>query len=110
MNILAVEDQSTLDELLQLPTVVLAKHSTRCFISTRAMRQVTKFADSNPDIPVYQLDIIDHPELSERVSVDLQVPHESPQVIVISNGEAVWNDSHFGITDKAITKGLESTP
>lgn len=107
MSIRTVEDESTLDEALQLPTVVLAKHSTRCFISTRAMRQVTKFADSNPDVPVYQLDIIGHPELSERVSTDLEVPHESPQVIVVLNGEAVWSDSHFGITETAIAKGIE---
>jgi bacillithiol system protein YtxJ len=94
MSIRTVEDESTLDEALQLPTVVLAKHSTRCFISTRAMRQVTKFADSNPDVPVYQLDIIGHPELSGRVSTVLEVPH-------------VWSDSHFGITEKAIAKGIE---
>jgi bacillithiol system protein YtxJ len=57
--------------------------------------------------PVYQLDIIGHPELSGRVSTVLEVPHESPQVIVVSNGEAVWSDSHFGITEKAIAKGIE---
>ena len=108
MSIRALEDESKLDQLLQLPTVVLAKHSTRGFISTRAMRQVTKFAEKHPDVPVYQLDIIAFPQLSERVAVDLQVPHESPQVIVLTDGTATWNDSHFGITEKAIAKGVSS--
>ncbi len=71
MSIRTVEDESTLDEALQLPTVVLAKHSTRCFISTRAMRQVTKFADSNPDVPVRSI--------SSTSSATPNCPGGSPQ-------------------------------
>ena len=107
MSLLEIADESALEEVLQLPRVLLAKHSTKCFISTRAMRQVNKFAEKHSEIPVYQLDILAHPDLSERVASELQVPHESPQIILLSNGEAIWNDSHFGITQKAIEKAVE---
>jgi hypothetical protein len=36
----------------------------------------------------------------------LGVAHESPQVIVLRNGQVVWNASHFSITAQAVTAAV----
>ncbi|MEE3181603.1 MAG: monothiol bacilliredoxin BrxC family protein, partial [Planctomycetota bacterium] len=37
-------------------------------------------------------------ELAER----LGVLHQSPQAILVRDGQAVWNDSHEGVTSAAL--------
>jgi bacillithiol system protein YtxJ len=36
------------------------------------------------------------------------VRHETPQVIVLRDGKAVWNASHFDVQATAVTKAVES--
>ena len=46
--------------------------------------------------------------LSDLVARETGIRHESPQVILFRNGEAVWNTSHHGITAESLRKALES--
>ena len=45
-------------------------------------------------------------ELSTEIENRLGVTHESPQVIVLHNGQVVWNASHFDITVDAVTEAV----
>ena len=45
-------------------------------------------------------------ELSTEIENRLGVAHESPQVIVLRNGQVVWNASHFKITADAVTEAV----
>ena len=46
--------------------------------------------------------------LSDLVARETGIRHESPQVILLRNGEAVWNTSHHGITAESLREALES--
>jgi bacillithiol system protein YtxJ len=46
--------------------------------------------------------------LSELVARETGIRHESPQIILFRNGEAVWNTSHHGITVESLRKALDS--
>jgi bacillithiol system protein YtxJ len=50
------------------------------------------------DMPLYFLDLIQHRELSRRVAEDFQVHHESPQMLLIKDGECILDQSHGGIS------------
>jgi len=51
-----------------------------------------------PDsIDFYYLDLIKYRLLSEKIAEDFSVYHESPQVLLIKNGECVYDESHSGI-------------
>ena len=81
---------------------VVYKHSPICGVSSSARGEVATFADANPDVPVWQVDVVRQRELSRRVAAELGTPHASPQVILLCRGRAVWTASHFAITRRAL--------
>ncbi len=52
----------------------------------------------NPAAPVYYLDLIKYRDISNTIADKLSVKHESPQVLVIKNGECVYHASHNAIS------------
>lgn len=80
--------------------VLIFKHSTRCSISSMSLdRLLRKWKDADLEkVTPYFLDLIAHRELSELVAREFDVPHESPQVLLIKNGGAIYDNSHFGIS------------
>jgi bacillithiol system protein YtxJ len=74
---------------------VIFKHSTRCSISLMVKRRFELDWDKIPqDVPLYFLDLIKYRELSSLVASDFQVYHESPQLLLIKDGECVLDLSH----------------
>jgi bacillithiol system protein YtxJ len=45
-------------------------------------------------------------ELSNEIENRLGVRHESPQVIVLRNGQVVWDASHFKVTADAVADAV----
>ena len=76
---------------------VIFKHSTRCSISSVAKSRLEKW-QPNEDFDFYFLDLIGHRSLSNKIAENFFVHHESPQVLVIKNGECVYDESHLGIS------------
>jgi bacillithiol system protein YtxJ len=76
---------------------VIFKHSTRC--STSAMVKGRLERARTPEaIDFYYLDLISYRPVSNKIAADFSVPHESPQILLILNGECVYDESHIGIT------------
>ncbi|MCW3073782.1 MAG: ytxJ [Flaviaesturariibacter sp.] len=84
----------------EVPQVIF-KHSTRCSISSVAYQRLQK-ADAPGGIEFYLLDLIAYRSLSNKIAADFGVHHESPQVLVIKNGECVYDESHMGISMRDI--------
>ena len=105
-NFLRIEDRTTLDNLLtdskQRPVIVF-KHSNACSISARAYREMQKFEG---DVNI--LEVQSAREISRELADLTGVRHETPQVIVLRDGKAVWNASHFDVTANDVAKALES--
>ncbi|XZF13852.1 bacillithiol system redox-active protein YtxJ [Chitinophagaceae bacterium MMS25-I14] len=76
--------------------VVIFKHSTRCSISTMAKNRLER-ASQPEHVAFYYLDLLRHRPLSNKIAEDFQVHHQSPQVLLIRNGECVYEESHNGI-------------
>lgn len=87
--------------------IVLFKHSTRCSISSMALSRMENNWEvpAEKAIPVY-LDLIQYREISNKIASDLNVKHESPQVIVVKNGVCVYQASHNEIIADEIKKHL----
>ena len=83
-------------------TALIFKHSTRCSISSEAHREVTKFLADEPDVPVYLILVVENRPTSLAVAEKLGVTHASPQAILLLNGQAAWDASHWDITQKQI--------
>lgn len=76
--------------------VVVFKHSTRCSISSMAKSRLEKGKPARGIF--YYLDLLRYREVSNRLAEDFQVQHQSPQVLLIRNGECTYEESHAGIT------------
>jgi len=74
------------------------KHSTRCGVSSEALREVQKLLDGQADIPVFCVLVIENRATSNAVSESLGVVHASPQIILLREGKMAWQASHWEIT------------
>ena len=48
-------------------------------------------------------------EVSSELANRTGIQHETPQVIVLRDGKAVWNASHFDVTAADVKRALESS-
>ena len=101
-----IDDHAALETLLtdskQRPVIVF-KHSNACSISARAYREMEKFEGQ-----VNILEVQSARDVSRELANLTGVRHETPQVIVLRDGKAVWNASHFDVTARDVAKALES--
>src|SRR5215212_553187 len=101
-----IDDHAALETLLtdskQRPVIVF-KHSNACSISARAYREMEKF-----DGQVNILEVQSARDVSRELANLTGIRHETPQVIVLRDGKAVWNASHFDVTAAGVTKAVES--
>jgi bacillithiol system protein YtxJ len=100
MNWTSLESANQIDAIKNNPGYSLIfKHSTRCSISMMAKRRFEMDMDKLPtDMPLYFLDLIKYRELSGKVAQDFQVHHESPQLLLIKDGECILDQSHGSIS------------
>lgn len=82
--------------------VVIFKHSTRCSISRMALKQFEREFNLNDTVDAYFLDLIEHRDISNEIAQKFNVYHESPQLILIKNGKAVYDVSHSDIDAEAL--------
>ncbi len=82
----------------KMETIGIFKHSTRCGISRGVLRQFeNSFDESMSQLKVYYLDLLNFREISNEVGYQFQVIHQSPQLLMIRNEEAVVHASHYDI-------------
>lgn len=77
--------------------VVIFKHSTRCSISSMAKGRLDR-SEAPQNVNFYYLDLIRYRGISNKISEVFHVHHESPQVLLIKNGECVYDESHGAIS------------
>jgi bacillithiol system protein YtxJ len=82
---------------------VIFKHSTRCSISSMAKRNFELDWQIIPEnTPLYFLDLISHRDISALIAETFQVHHESPQALLIKDGECILDASHSDISAEEI--------
>lgn len=78
------------------------KHSTRCSISSMALNSFENQWEQDENCKLYFIDLIAHRDVSNTLSELTGVEHQSPQVIVVKNNEAIYSASHNGISAREI--------
>lgn len=101
VNWIPLQDMAQVKEIKQLSEkepVLIFKHSTRCGISRMVIREFENgLTDGMKTLKMYYLDLLNYRAISNEVSDVFQVAHESPQVLVVKNGVAAANASHYSI-------------
>jgi bacillithiol system protein YtxJ len=100
MTWIEITDESQLEDIKNLSKTkpqLIFKHSVRCSISSMAKYRIEK-ANVPFEIDFYYLDLVKHRNISQKVAEEFDVSHESPQVLLIKNGECIYDESHSGIS------------
>jgi len=96
-----IESQKDLDAAVEKSSqqkVLIFKHSTRCFISKTVLRSFEKqMQESDKNFGYYFLDLLAYRSISNEIESRFDVVHQSPQLIVLENGKAIYNASHQNI-------------
>ena len=77
--------------------VIIFKHSTRCSVSRMALKQFENEFDLKDRVDAYFLDLLEYRNISNEITQRFQVEHQSPQLILIKDGKAIYNVSHSAI-------------
>ncbi len=100
------ELRQIVDRSHQVPCLIF-KHSTRCSISFMAMHRLeTQWDFDASQIEPYYLDLISYRNISNEIAEYFQVYHESPQMLLIINGECIHDASHLDISVEEIREVL----
>ena len=88
---------------------VIFKHSTRCSVSLMAKRGFEADWDAIPaNTSLYFLDLINHRDISAAIAEIFQIHHESPQTLLIKDGECILDSSHSDISAEEIAEAIEA--
>lgn len=97
------EQLSAIKEKSKQSPQLIFKHSTRCSISSVVKSRLEK-GTPPAGVECYFLDLIANRRLSDAVAKTFDVYHESPQILLINNGECVYDESHMGINLRDIAE------
>lgn len=105
-NFIKLDSPEKLENLFQEShekPVVLFKHSTTCPISAGVYEEVSRVS---ADINLVVIQSARH--ISSAIAEKTGIRHESPQAIILKNGEPIYHASHFDVTAKDILNELSS--
>ena len=98
MNWKAITKSEELEAAIQSSynkPIAIYKHSTNCGVSFMAKKTVERFWDL--EIEAYFLDLITYRNISNSIAEMFSVQHQSPQMLLIKEGKAIYHASHGSI-------------
>lgn len=94
--------------LLQNSTTLpflLFKYSMTCFSSISANKELRAL---ETDLPIYTVIVQTDCKASNIIKQDLQVKHASPQLLIIKNGKAIWQATHYHVKKKIVYDAIST--
>ena len=93
------------NEILEGGDHLIFKHSRRCSISVMALNRLERSEFQRCfNGAFWILDVLKSRNLSVSIASKLNIRHESPQVIVLSNKRVIHHASHLAIEPETINK------
>ncbi len=101
-----IKNVSELDEFLATAngvTAVVFKHSNTCGVSSRAHAEMSRLQR-----PVALVTVQRARAVSDEIEKRWQVAHETPQVLLIRDGQLMWDASHFKVRAADVEAAISS--
>jgi len=115
-EIVEIETVQDADELFTLSMekpVWIFKHSVTCGISDAALSEYRRFVEYEPkrELPEFRMLVVQKARAaSDHLGVRAVVRHESPQAILLRDGETAWHGSHWEVSlEKLLTAQIGSS-
>ncbi|SFI29012.1 bacillithiol system protein YtxJ [Paenibacillus sp. UNC496MF] len=88
--------------------LLVFKHSTQCSVSAGAHDELANWLEDAKALaltPVLAL-VPDNRNVSDAIAQQLNLKHESPQLILVDGGKVSWHASHWRITYSTLDEHL----
>ena len=86
--------------------IYIFKHSSRCGVSSMVLKRLEKQLRER-DLDYFYLHIQAYRNLSNWLAEELDIRHESPQLIVLNSEKVISHGSHYDLLE--IVPGLDKT-
>jgi bacillithiol system protein YtxJ len=110
MNWIPINSPEQLEEIrirsVQTPQLIF-KHSTRCVISVMIKNRLER-SEMPSGVDFYYLDLLQYRPISNLIADSFSVHHQSPQILLIQNGECVYEESQNAITMDEIIEQIKN--
>jgi bacillithiol system protein YtxJ len=105
------QDLNTIKDISNSQAVLIFKHSTRCSISSTALNRLERSwkEEEVKNIKPYFLDLLNFRAISNHITDEFKITHESPQILLIRNGQCIYSASHLSINYQDILKQAETS-
>ncbi len=104
------EEISEIDEILKLSTEkpqLIYKHSNSCSICWFAKGEIESASEAIGKLAdCHYINVVRMRDISNAAASKTGVIHQSPQVLILHEGEVVWNASHGQIRAYSILQAL----
>jgi bacillithiol system protein YtxJ len=107
LSLKSIDQITRITKESQKQPVIIFKHSTRCSISSMVLNRLEN--SWTPELnryKTYYLDLITFREISNQIASEFGIAHESPQLLIVKDGEVIYHASHMAIDISSITKLL----
>jgi len=101
MNWITITDENQIQGIFESEDyAIIYKHSPRCMTSLMAYRQLKSEVSGAADneTPLYIVDVISNRRESQAIAQIFNVVHQSPQILVVKNGQSVYDTSHENVS------------
>jgi len=90
--------------------ILFFKHSLTCGTSAWALEELEALLDG-PTIPadVYVVHVQTSRAVSDALAARFGIRHQSPQALLVRNGEVAWHASHHRLSQAEIARAVERT-
>lgn len=88
--------------------LLLFKYSATCGTSAQALDELFAHLNERPaDVTYAIVTVQTHRDVSNAIARTLGVRHETPQLLLIRDGDVVWSASHYRVTADAVESALK---
>jgi bacillithiol system protein YtxJ len=103
-RIKSIEHWQTLLQNSTEQPFLLFKLSLTCLSSIAAKKEMKYLAT---DLPIYVVIVQFDKKISNAIETDLGVKHETPQLLILKDGKATWQATHYHIKRPLVTEAIE---
>jgi bacillithiol system protein YtxJ len=100
MHWIHLTDEDQLQKIIvrsQEKPQVIFKYSTHCYLSEVIFQRFQKKCCPE-HMDFHFFDLLAHQNISEKISETFHVVHQSPQILLIKDGECIFEESHSEIS------------
>jgi bacillithiol system protein YtxJ len=103
--IVPIGDTTAADIAARGGRTVIYKHSPTCSLCGWSNYKLGQLAEQD-GLELLLVDVWTQRELSQDIAEHFGVRHESPQILIIDDGEVTWHASHRGVAPERVRAAL----